>query len=61
MIRRVRGTTPEIEKAARRMRQALTPAGPMLWEALRERRLAGLRFRCQHQVDRFIFDFYDND
>ncbi len=58
MMSRIRGTTPEIEKAARRMRQALTPAEFMLWEALRGRRLAGLRFRCQHPVGRFILDFY---
>ena len=58
MMRCVRDTTPEIEKAARRMRQALTPAERTLWEALRERRLAGPRFRCQHPVGRFILDFY---
>ena len=44
--------------AGSRMRQALTPAEFMLWEALPERRLSGFRFRCQHPVGRFILDFY---
>jgi very-short-patch-repair endonuclease len=55
---RIRGTTQEIEQAARRLRQALTPAEVKLWNALRCRQLAGLRFRCQHPVGQFILDFY---
>lgn len=30
----------------------------MLWNRLRARRLAGLKFRCQHPVGNFILDFY---
>ena len=55
---RIRGTTPEIEQAAKRLRQNLTPAEAKLWEALRGKRLEGLRFRCQHPVGNFILDFY---
>ena len=55
---RIRGTTPEIEKAARRLRKNLTTAEAVLWEKLRNKQLDGLRFRCQHPVGSFILDFY---
>ena len=55
---RIRGTTRQIEQAARRLRQQLTPAESALWSALRGRQLEGLKFRCQHPVGRFIVDFY---
>jgi very-short-patch-repair endonuclease len=55
---RIRGTTPEIEEAARRLRKNLTPAEACLWSALRNKQLEGLRFRCQHPVGNFILDFY---
>lgn len=54
----VRGTTPEIQQAARKLRRQLTPAEHQLWEAIRKRQVAGLRFRCQHPVGLFILDFY---
>ena len=55
---RVRGTTPEIEQAARKLRNNLTPAEVRLWSALRNKQLEGLRFRCQHPIGNFILDFY---
>ncbi|AFZ12009.1 protein of unknown function DUF559 [Crinalium epipsammum PCC 9333] len=55
---RIRGTNQEIEEAARRLRQELTPAESILWQALRGRQIEGLKFRCQHPVGRFIVDFY---
>ncbi|ELS03746.1 hypothetical protein Xen7305DRAFT_00034700 [Xenococcus sp. PCC 7305] len=55
---RIRGTTPEIEEAARKLRNNLTPAEAYLWAALRNKQLEGLRFRCQHPVGNFILDFY---
>lgn len=55
---RIRGTTPRIEQAARQLRQHLTPAEAQLWSTLNCRQLAGLKFRCQHPVGRFIVDFY---
>lgn len=55
---RIRGTTPEIEQAARKLGNNLTPAEAYLWSALRNKQLEGLRFRCQHPVGNFILDFY---
>jgi very-short-patch-repair endonuclease len=55
---RIRSTTSSIVQAARSLRQNLTPAEGHLWEALRNKQLMGLRFRCQHPVGRFILDFY---
>jgi len=54
---RIRGTTPEVEQAARRLRQEPTRAEVCLWQALRRRQLAGLKFRFQYPVGRFIADF----
>lgn len=55
---RIRGTTQQTEQAARHLRQHLTPAEMKLWSALNRRQLAGLKFRRQHPVGRFIVDFY---
>ena len=55
---RIRGTTPQIEEAARQLKKNLTPTEAYLWEALKNKQLGGLRFRCQHPVGRFILDFY---
>lgn len=56
--KRIRGTTPDIEQAARHLRHRLTPAEAKLWKALRNRQLNGLRWRSQHPIGRFIVDFY---
>ena len=40
------------------MRLRPTAAERVLWEALRGRRLRGLRFRRQHVLGRFVVDFY---
>jgi very-short-patch-repair endonuclease len=55
---RMRGTTAAIQQAAVKMRWNPTPAESALWEALRGSRVAGLCFRRQHPVGRFILDFY---
>ena len=55
---RIRGTTPEIEQAAKKLRKNLTSAEAILWQALRNKQLEGLRFRRQHPVGNFILDFY---
>ena len=55
---RIRGTTPEIEAAARRLRRNMTPAEQKLWQALKGKKLAGLKFRAQHPVGLFVLDFY---
>ncbi|HEY9750965.1 MAG TPA: endonuclease domain-containing protein [Allocoleopsis sp.] len=54
---RIRGTTPEIESAAKKLRYNLTPAEQILWQALKRKQLHGLKFRCQHPVGPFIADF----
>ncbi|GAB4547474.1 MAG: hypothetical protein Tsb0014_42130 [Pleurocapsa sp.] len=56
--RRIRGINPEIQEAARKLRQNLTAAEAYLWEALRNKQLEELKFRCQHPVGNFILDFY---
>jgi very-short-patch-repair endonuclease len=44
---------------ARELRQRQTPAETILWEALRNRRLDGLKFRRQHPIadTHFVADF----
>src|SRR5438876_4893308 len=54
---RIRGTPVPVEASARALRRDLTPGERILWQALRRRRLAGLRFRCQHPLGSFILDF----
>jgi very-short-patch-repair endonuclease len=43
--------------AARDLRARETLAEDLLWEALRGRRLDGLKFRRQHPVGTFVIDF----
>jgi very-short-patch-repair endonuclease len=42
---------------ARRLRQAMTDAERRLWFAMRDRRLAGYKFRRQHPIEDFVVDF----
>ena len=59
MPRPTRGKTSSITVyAARELRQQQTDAEAKLWNALRARRLAGLKFRRQHPYDRFVLDFF---
>ena len=55
---RIRGTTPEVEQAAKRLRKNMTAAEAKLWSALKGKKLDGIKFRCQHPVGNFILDFY---
>jgi very-short-patch-repair endonuclease len=43
---------------ARQLRQENTPAERLLWKRLLNRQLAGLKFRRQVPLGRFIMDFY---
>ena len=43
--------------AARDLRGRQTSAEALLWQALRDRRLAGLKFRRQHPIGPFVVDF----
>jgi very-short-patch-repair endonuclease len=47
-----------INNLARDLRKNQTPAEQTLWEALRDRRLAGYKFRRQRGIGRYITDFY---
>lgn len=55
---RFRHTSPELLQAARALRQTQTNAEAVLWDALRDRQLRGIKFRRQYAVERFILDFY---
>ena len=44
-------------KKARKLRDRQTSAEARLWRALRNRQLAGWKFRRQHPIDRYIVDF----
>jgi very-short-patch-repair endonuclease len=55
---RLRSVSPEIDRVAREMRRAPTAAEERLWSHLRNRQLAGAKFRRQHPFQRFVLDFY---
>jgi very-short-patch-repair endonuclease len=57
LLKRERGRG-EVVALARHLRKKQTPAEQILWKCLRNRRLAGLKFRRQHPIDKFIADFY---
>jgi len=48
-------------KTARRLRRNQTDAERTLWFRLRDRRLAGWKFRRQFPIDRFVVDFFCAD
>ncbi len=59
MSRKTRGRTSEpIIRAARSNRREVTPAEAKLWEALRDRKVAGLKFRRQHPIGVYVLDFF---
>jgi type I restriction enzyme, R subunit len=45
-------------KLTRELRQTSTDAELLLWDRLRNRRMAGFKFRRQHQVGRYVTDFF---
>ncbi|QND54271.1 endonuclease domain-containing protein [Phyllobacterium sp. 628] len=48
---------PKLLNFAREMRKEATLAENMLWQAIRNKRLNGLKFRRQVPFDRYIIDF----
>ncbi len=48
----------DIRAYARDLRSRMTDAEALLWMLLRNRRIAGAKFRRQHPEGRFILDFY---
>ena len=51
-------TKPELVERSREFRKYPTEAENTLWQAIRGRRIAGLKFRRQHPLLGLIFDFY---
>ena len=45
----------------RELRRAATDAEQVLWRLLRRRQFAGVKFRRQHPIGRYILDFYCAD
>ena len=52
------GASPKLFSYARQNRKAMTKAEKILWESLRDRKLAGHKFRRQHPIGNFIADFF---
>ena len=50
-----------LERFGQQMRHNPTPAEDALWQALRNRQVAGIKFRRQHSIGRFIVDFFSPD
>ncbi|MGI4788776.1 MAG: endonuclease domain-containing protein [Janthinobacterium lividum] len=48
----------EVKDKRRTLRQSETAAETLLWERLRDRQVAGLKFRRQNSVGVYILDFY---
>jgi very-short-patch-repair endonuclease len=55
---RMRDLSPQMLQTSRKLRETATDAEQVLWQALRREQLAGLRFRRQHGIGRFVLDFY---
>lgn len=47
----------KLKPLVRQMRHKPTPAEDALWQRLRNRRVAGAKFRRQYTIERFIVDF----
>jgi very-short-patch-repair endonuclease len=52
------GAKPETLRLAAELRNTMTEAEKILWKHLRNRQLAGYRFRRQHPVNEFIIDYF---
>lgn len=48
----------ELKENRKRLRNGLTPAEAKLWSLLKGSQLDGLKFRRQHSVGPYVFDFY---
>ena len=48
----------DLKVFARELRHNQTDAETLLWFLLRDRRLAGAKFRRQHPVEPYVLDFY---
>ena len=50
--------TPEMNACARDFRKTPTFSEGILWQALRNRQVAGFKFRCQQPIGSFVVDFF---
>ena len=48
----------QIHAYAKELRKSMTHAEELLWNELRNRKIANCKFRRQHPIDIFIADFY---
>ena len=48
----------DLKAYAREMRANMPDAEQLLWYLIRNRRIAGAKFRRQHPIGRYILDFY---
>ncbi len=53
--------TQKQTETARRLRRDSTGPERVLWDVLRSRGLAGMKFRRQHPIDPYVVDFYCHD
>ena len=49
---------PRVAKFRTKLRKNLTPAEAALWNLVKNSQLDGRKFRRQHSIGNFIFDFY---
>ncbi len=50
--------SPKLFHYAQALRENMTKPEQLLWEALRNKKLDGYKFRRQHPLGKFIIDFY---
>jgi len=51
-------STPSLRSTRSILRESLTPAEAILWMAIKNKQLAGRKFRRQHSIESYIVDFY---
>ena len=49
---------PELLRLARNLRHNSTNAEQLIWQFVRDRQIAGAKFRRQHPLDPYVLDFY---
>ncbi len=52
------GAGPQLFENAKRLRNNMTEAERLLWEALQKNKISGFRFKPQHPISYFVADFY---
>jgi len=51
-------TLPSLAKYRDKLRKTLTPAEAAFWNLVKNSKLDGRKFRRQHSIGKYIFDFY---